>query len=1100
MLTIFRSNRAEWLAELLSEQLRLKPPAPLETVEVMVSTWPTSRWLSEKISSANGICAKVNFPFPTTHLRKFVQLSLGLEVTPDDLWKKNRLRWIIIDLLPILLEKNESAYLLNWLNEEISTPADLTKRKWELANNIATTFEEYNLYRPELICNWWEQNSTADQSINELPPQIRWQPVLLKLLKKKISQEPLAIQISKIKHKLKNGILPRENLPKELCIFGVSALPAIQVELLQALSLIVDIKIYLLTPCQDLWKRCRDRREELGTKWIQTLDESWLLNAPRIEASLGRMGAEFQQLLEGSGEYQLGEWQEKDLFAMPVKIAKNSSRSPSFLEQLQESLITSDSGKVLRRKSNDTSITFLSTPGKKRQVQVIRDQIIQWLAEDTSLEPKDILIMTPQIEIYAPLITSVFNDISATSVNLPWKITDRSQHQQPGLIKFILELMAIASNRLTANKLESLLSNQIIQEQFDINQEEVETMTYFLHRTGFRWGVDGKDRDGDETHSLSWCLERWALGIIFQTKPGFAPKGISPFSENFSVQQINNWTKPLSRIITCLKQFRSKKSCTDWVLTIKKSVRALFPKEGSWTWQVELLYQYLDEWKEVAGHSNLKLEITIVSEIIKESFALGSGRFGHRSGKITISALEPMRAIPHRVIILMGLDHSVFPRNEERTSFNLINNQRLLGDPSSTDRDRYVLLEALMSSRQKLLIAWNCRNEKTGEALEAPAVIHQWIEYLKSELDKDDLVGLVKKAPANPLSDENFIASQDHPPISCDKRNLDAKKWLNADSNSKSLAIAIPLKWDENFSGNNSRLSNEMIESWLKAPQIFWLEQMQIRIKERNNCLEDLESLQLDELQRFNLLNIQFQENKKFLSNHDELSKNTNWQQQLKGQGILPLKAAGDVESGILEARWESLCSLLWDIGKLELKQLELEHETIDVMLSDKKVVVVELGKLKPKSIMKSWLKHLQVCSYGNLPRNTILISRSSLYKKREQYEISAEFKSISKEDSLLILDALHSTVQQGQLHCWPIPPESGWEISKVIFCKKNLGHKEFKRKWLGSPKRDGESSKPEMRLCFGDNLNTKEFIESNVFKNCLNTLYKPLFDHLIKI
>ena len=1067
----------------------------------MVNTWPTSRWLAEQIAAVNGICAQVEFPFPTTHLRKFIQLYLGGEPTLDDPWKTNRLRWSIIDLLPQLLEKGESIYLLNWINKEISTPKDLTKRKWELANNIAAVFDEYMLYRPELICGWWESNDKTAESIKELPPQIRWQPVLLNLLKSKIKQEPLPLQIKKIKNRLKRGIAPEKTLPKELCMFGISSLPAIQIELLQALSSIVDIKIYLLTPCQELWKRCRNRREELGDQWIKNLDDYWLQNAPRLEANLGRMGAEFQQLLEGSGEYQLGEWHEKDLFAMPAKIAENCERSPNLLEQLQESLLTNAPEKKLRRAVDDTSITFLSAPGKQRQVQIIRDQIIQWLAEDDSLEPKDILIMTPQIETYAPLITSIFNDITATSVSLPWKITDRSQHQKPGVIQFMLEIIDIASSRFTASKLESLLSSKLIQEQFDINQDGIDTMTLCLQRTGFRWGLDAKDRDGDETHSLSWCLERWALGIILPNRPGIAPKGISPFSETFSIQEINNWTKILSRLTCFLQELRSKRTCKDWIHILKKNINTLFPNEGSWTWEIELLNQYLDEWEQIAGNCNLEMENSIVSEIVKGSLALESGRFGHRSGKITISALEPMRAIPYRVIILMGLDHSIFPRNEERISFNLINKQRLLGDPKSSDRDRYVLLEALMSCRQKLLIAWNCRNEKTGEALESPGIIHQWIEYLKSKLVKEELVGLVKNAPANPLSNKNFLSHEKLHPISCDRRHLSAKKWLltNSQSTSRSLALAIPLEWNRSFVRSEHKIKNEMLQAWLKEPQIFWLEQMQVRIKESSNHLEDIESLQLDELQRFSLLSLQFLDNKKLLLNPDELPEKTDWQQQLKGQGILPLKAAGDIECGILDARWKSLSSQLRCIGKLEVTKLAIKGETIDILMSKKKVVVVELGKLKRKSIMNTWLQHLQACAYGNHPRNTILLSRSSSYTKQDQYELSIEFKSLPKEDSLTILDTIYSLVDQGRVQCWPIPPESGWEIAKAIFAKKNLGHEEFKRTWVGSYRKEGERSKPEMTISFGNNAETNIFLESEVFRKCLKDLYEPLLTNLIK-
>ena len=186
-------------------------------------------------------------------------------------------------------------------------------------------------------------------------------------------------------------------------------------------------------------------------------------------------------------------------------------------------------------------------------------------------------------------------------------------------------------------------------------------------------------------------------------------------------------------------------------------------------------------------------------------------------------------------------------------------------------------------------------------------------------------------------------------------------------------------------------------------------------------------------------------------------------------------------------------------LDKLEVKKLKINTETIEVLINNQKVVVVELGKLKSKSIMNTWLQHLQACAYGNHPRNTILLSRSSSYTKQDQYELSLEFKSVPKEDSLTILDTIYSLVDQGRIQCWPIPPESGWEIAKAIFSKKNLGHEEFKRTWVGSYRREGERSKPEMTISFGNNAETNIFLQSEVFKECLINLYEPLFKNLTK-
>ena len=116
MLTVYRSNRAEWLAKLLSEQLRISPPLPFEEINIIVNTWPTSRWLGEQISLVNGINAQINFPFPGSYLENLAQKILGEEHHAKKAWKANELVWTIIDILPELLQQNEAEALRDWIN------------------------------------------------------------------------------------------------------------------------------------------------------------------------------------------------------------------------------------------------------------------------------------------------------------------------------------------------------------------------------------------------------------------------------------------------------------------------------------------------------------------------------------------------------------------------------------------------------------------------------------------------------------------------------------------------------------------------------------------------------------------------------------------------------------------------------------------------------------------------------------------------------------------------------------------------------------------------------------------------------------------------
>ena len=114
MLTIYRSNRAEFLAQLLAQQLLEQPPGPLETLEVLVNTWPTSRWLGEQLAQANGISSLIRFPFPGSRLRQLVRLVLELPAEQDDPWRANRLVWSVLEQLPNLLKRPEASALQHW--------------------------------------------------------------------------------------------------------------------------------------------------------------------------------------------------------------------------------------------------------------------------------------------------------------------------------------------------------------------------------------------------------------------------------------------------------------------------------------------------------------------------------------------------------------------------------------------------------------------------------------------------------------------------------------------------------------------------------------------------------------------------------------------------------------------------------------------------------------------------------------------------------------------------------------------------------------------------------------------------------------------------
>ena len=1078
MLTLYRSNRAEFLATLLARQLVEERPGPFETVEVLVNTWPTSRWLGEQLAVANGISSLVRFPFPGSRLRQLVRLVLDLPDREEDPWRATTLVWTVLERLPALLEQPAASPLRDWLQRRTGAAAGLTRDRWQLARAIADAFDDYALYRPEILQQWVDAGDPKDGDDD-------WQPLLARQLADALPRQPFGWQVQAAVERLRSGAVDAAVLPPVLRLFGISSLAPVQVQLIQALSGSVDVQVYLLTPCRDLWQRCGTRRQQLGDAWTDPPDGLWLQQAPRLEATLGRMGAEFQQLLEGSGENQLGELREGDLFADPVTMAISSGRSPSLLEQLQQQLVEPDQVTPLGRCADDDSLLFQSAPGPWREVQLIRDRVLQWLAADPSLEPRDVLVMTPQIDRYAPWLSSVFNDRDAIGLDLPWRLTDRSQQSSPGLTMAMLDLLDLAGGRLTASGLERLLANPALQKQQNLDGEEACAITRVLQQTGFRWGLDARERSGDETHSLRWCLDRWLLGVVLPQRDGLAAGGVAPFSQDLAPQRLVQWWSVLDRLLSWMQRLRQSRSCASWAALLLQLLEDLFGDGGDWSDEHQCWCSALADWKRRAGAFADVLDVSVAREVLMEALSVDSGRFGHRSGSLTVSALEPMRAIPHKVIVLMGLDGSAFPRADQRPGFHLLEQRRWLGDPRTADQDRYVLLEALMSARNHLMISWCGRNEHNGEARPPAAPVEQWLQDLRLQLGEQASEGLLIQPDPNPLDRSNFRIAVSVPPLSCDRRHLEARHLIDQQTNHQQAndrqqllaapGLALPLTWEPLDLGDDPPpLPDEVLLQWLHDPQASWLRQLGLHSSERSDPVADLEALELNGLQQFQLLD-------QDLEDHLLAGCAPDWPTALAGQGVLPPGSGADLEAGVLNQRLDALLECLHGCGPLRREGGLLFAGSIHV--------VAQPGRFSARPLMTAWLQHLQLSAAGTALgtsafRRTAVITRAD---RGDNASVQLQWDRIDSEPAVAELASLQRLAQQGQLQCWPVPPDSGWLRMAREHSKPGSGMKAFSESWRK------ERERPAQQLCFGLEAEADLLLESSGFDQACEALYRPM-------
>ncbi|MEB3234514.1 MAG: exodeoxyribonuclease V subunit gamma [Cyanobacteriota bacterium] len=1070
MLTVYRSNRAEILADLLATQLRLDPPGPLEQVEVVVNTWPTSRWLGEQLAlGLGGIAANLRFPFPGSQMRRLVAAVLEeAEPAGVDPWRAQALVWPILELFVPLTEHPDGAPLRQWLQQRGGPPAALDLARWQLARAIADAFDDYALYRPDVLAAWWQGQGQG------------WQPRLLALLRQRLGQEPFGLRVLRAITQLSHQPPPPGSLPPRLRLFGLSAMAPVQVQLLQALSGHMAVDLYLLTPCRDLWQRCTDRRQQLSDAVAlqQPLDADWLLAAPGLEARFGRLGAEFQQLLEGTGEAQLGLQQDGDLFFAPATAAGLQGRQPTLLEQLQQRLLSDTSaadGAPLQRSMQDCSLEFHACPGRLRQLQIVRDRLLQLLAADPSLEPRDILLMTPQVEAFAPLVGAVFGDSDATGVPLPWRLTDRSQQSEAGLAQGLLQLLALGGERLTASALGELLACGPLLAAQGIASDEAGTIQALLQQAGFRWGLDGRSRGGDPTHSLSWALDRLLLGLVLPELPGLAPAETAPLAMQGSFEQQARWLQLLRQLLRSLRWLGQSRTPQAWVEGLRQQLSDLFADGGERAWELQAIYEALADWHAVAAGSTLELPAAVVAEVLAERLSEGSGRFGHRSGALTISALEPMRAIPHKVVVLFGLDAGSFPRRRERPGFHLLEQQRRLGDPSSGDQDRYVLLESLLSARQHLLLAWSCRDERSGERLEPATPVRQWLELLAQQLEPVPL----REHAANPLERSNFLPQFPWPPASCDRRLLQARQTLERQLDRGGPALTGALAWSPApapVPPPEPPPSWSLLRDWMAAPQRCWLEQLGLRPREFEQPLQDLECLELPERQRASLLRSQL-----------EASAPPDWALLERGRGQLPPLAAGALEVRHLAQRWTSLDACLRQLGEPHQQPAQWRQLEAELGWRGDHLVLVHTAKARTPQRLVLWLELLLACSAGQAPAGAALVARD-----QQRFRIVERIQPWPAEAAATQLELLLQWCSAHRTRCWPLPPETGWAFAAAEHSKPGQGLGKAQSIWEGGFRQSAERCEAVQALCFGADLSVAALLTPALQQLALE-LHQPL-------
>ncbi len=767
MLYLHRAERADRLADVLAGILADPPADPFAPEVVSVPTRGIERWLVQRLSgrlgisgtpsSGDGVCANVEFPFPGRLVGGALALASGIEPEQDP-WLPERMVWPLLEVVQDAIEEPWLTLLARHLESG-------RERRFARLRRLAHLFDEYSVRRPELLVAWARgEDPQADRSAD-------WQAELWRRLRERIGVPSGAERLAPASQRLRDE--PElVALPDRLTLFGLTRIPAGYLQVLQALAVARDVHLMLLHPSPVLWERVSERTgstEPVRSLPLRAEDPTAGLGANRLLASWGRDSRELQLVLTAAGEgvdshHDLPQDPEPTTLLGRLQADVHADR-PAPGEPLPDA---PDERLLLAQ--DDNSVRIHACHGRARQVEVLREAILHRLADDPTLEPRDIIVMCPDIEAFAPLIQATFGasaDIGA--VDLRVRLADRSLRQVNPLLSVAARLLDLAQARLTASEVLDLADTEPVRRRFRLDDDELAQVQSWIADAGIHWGLDAAHRRDFKLEMLdagTWRtgLRRLLLGVALGEADRRRFAGTLPLDavDSGGIELAGRFAELVDRLGAALDALTQPQTVAAWARELEVAVDALTATGDQDAWQRRELDRLLGGVSEEADPA-AALTLPEIRALLADRLAGRPTRANFRSGHLTVCTLVPMRSVPHRVVCLLGLDDGAFPRHTARDGDNLLLAQPRVGDRDPRSEDRQLLLDALLAAQEALIITYSGRDERTNAELPPAVPVGELFDAIDATARCPDGPArrrVLVRHPLQPFDPRNFTAGE----------------------------------------------------------------------------------------------------------------------------------------------------------------------------------------------------------------------------------------------------------------------------------------------------------------------------------------------------
>lgn len=728
-------NSTEALLSKFYTALKSTKRNPLKPLYVVVQSPGLKEWLKLQIAKHQGIAANIQFITPN-YLPFLSCKAMGLLYASGK--KAEELLWGIHQVL------GSDDFKENF--EDVAQYyTDSSYKKMQLAVKLADLFDQYSLYRSEEMLDWsvgkkverfkkqenieawqkyiWMQLFPKVGGVDLFNDRLFNSDVLLRLQKNDDSQDIKAF------------------FPSLLC-FGISALSPYHSQLLTGLSRHTNVSLFMLNPSpEEFWYDIRKVNEKLrGKKLDDLVDEDFEEEGNEFLLAQGRLLKSLMHQLSDA---------DTDFFnhAEAASLTKNET----LLQNLQKEIVENKAPEYLSENGNnlpnyssfftltdtlkaDKSLQVHSHYSIFREVQGLYDFLLDRQQVLGNLKGDEIAVVTPSLPKYAPYIKAVFDNAPH---KIPYNLSGLSDADEHSPVAFIFELFNLSENEFTAEKALALLEYPDVARQFGIHDKAFIRLA--LKQANVKWKIS-HEKNASELHQITWqyALQRLACGLLTNSEENILnmdddylhPVQVASPNQYSELLQFIHFIDEIIAVIQKGGKMRGIKNCGDYVLQL---IADFLPEHGiEESANVDELIKVVQNFNAQDSEKDSSIDLKSYIYAVQHQYREEENKRRVFNGFVIFANPKDIRAIPFRVIAYLGMDTGSFPKQNDRSSFDLMQLKPKFGDRSFKDNDRHLFIESFMCASDSFYVSYIGKSAKTDTDLPASVVVDELLKYVNN--------------------------------------------------------------------------------------------------------------------------------------------------------------------------------------------------------------------------------------------------------------------------------------------------------------------------------------------------------------------------------